>query len=62
VKAKRAPAAKADDKVTYKGVSYSVPEFVSLLDLAAKVHAIRGTPYYAKAMRILRRKAKAVKS
>jgi len=61
---KKAPrrAANADDKITFKGVSYSVQEFVSLIDLAAKVVAMRGTPYYAKAMRILRSGAKAAKS
>ena len=51
---------KPDDKITYSGKSYSVAEFVNLIDLAARVHAMRGTPYYAKAIKIL--KGKAVKS
>ena len=48
---------KGDDKITYKGIRYSVPEFVSLIDLATRLRAMRGTPYYARAMKILKGKA-----
>lgn len=48
---------KADDQVTFQGVSYSVTEFAKLMDIAARVCAMRGTPYYAKAIKMLERKA-----
>ncbi len=50
-------ATKADDKITFKGKSYSVQEFVAILDIGVRVHSLRGTPYYAKAVALLKRKA-----
>ncbi len=52
-----AKAKRADDQIRYKGKSYSVTEFVAILDIGVQVHALRGTPYYAKAVALLKRKA-----